>query len=112
MGRSRSRTHCARTWAAGSRSFAFRADAWFNPSARSLTTSIDRDLPREGPMALRAHSCRHDRVRWLAGVLLAGAALPALAGSGFELRSQSASTLGSAQAGMTCGVADVSTIVF
>jgi long-chain fatty acid transport protein len=63
-------------------------------------------------MALRAHSCRHDRVRWLAGVLLAGAALPALAGSGFELRSQSASTLGSAQAGMTCGVADVSTIVF
>ncbi|HTP99512.1 MAG TPA: outer membrane protein transport protein [Casimicrobiaceae bacterium] len=34
------------------------------------------------------------------------------AGSGFELRSQSASTLGSAQAGMTCGVADVSTIVF
>jgi long-chain fatty acid transport protein len=36
----------------------------------------------------------------------------ATASSGFELRSQSASTLGSAQAGMTCGVADVSTIAF
>ncbi len=34
------------------------------------------------------------------------------AGSGFELRSQSATTLGSAQAGMTAGAADVTTLIF
>jgi long-chain fatty acid transport protein len=38
--------------------------------------------------------------------------LPALAGSGFLLRSQSASTLGTAQAGMAAEAEDVSTIVF
>ncbi|HXA26331.1 MAG TPA: outer membrane protein transport protein [Acetobacteraceae bacterium] len=36
----------------------------------------------------------------------------AWAGSGFVLRSQSASTLGSAQAGMTAGADDISTFVF
>jgi long-chain fatty acid transport protein len=35
----------------------------------------------------------------------------AYAGSGFELRSQSATTLGSAQAGMTAGAEDITTIV-
>lgn len=51
----------------------------------------------------------------VAGMLAAGSVLladAASAGSGFELRSQSATTLGSAQAGMTAGAADVSTIVF
>ena len=34
------------------------------------------------------------------------------AGSGFELRSQSATTLGTAQAGMTAGAADLTTMIF
>ena len=66
-------------------------------------------------MARSHHFRRHNRVRCVASSLATAAAVAAQtasAGSGFELRSQSATTLGSAQAGMTCGVADVSTIAF
>jgi long-chain fatty acid transport protein len=41
-----------------------------------------------------------------------GATTQAFAGSGFTLRSQSATTLGSAQAGMTAGSEDISLMVF
>ena len=62
------------------------------------------------------HRCLDAGSLCLVGALaIIGATLrssPAYAGSGFELRSQSVTTLGSAQAGMTASAADVSTIAF
>jgi long-chain fatty acid transport protein len=58
----------------------------------------------------------HARFSWLVTLLalIAGTLATSLAnaGSGFELRSQSVTTLGSAQAGMIASAADVSTIAF
>ena len=71
---------------------------------------VSRSGPKfDGMGFLRA--CWSRRVTLGGGILTLHAAL-ATAGSGFELRSQSASLLGSAQAGMTAAATDVTAIIF
>jgi long-chain fatty acid transport protein len=52
------------------------------------------------------------RAALIAWIVSSGGTVTALAGSGFTLRSQSATTLGSAQAGMTAGDDDISLMIF
>ncbi len=58
------------------------------------------------------HAGRRVAATSLAAAIMLCVAHVASAGSGFELRSQSASTLGSAQAGMTAGAGDVTYMIF
>lgn len=72
-----------------------------------------RHLRLDAVQMLRASTT--PRRRTGAACVAIAVALPgavAHAGSGFELRSQSVATLGSAQAGMTAEAADVTTIIF